>query len=193
MAAPSGIPDPHAEGTSDSSPARRPTARRPGGRDGLALFHTNHGNLAAAGAAISETTIGDAFRTFGQQKGIEGRVIRALPKYLIVPPGKRSVEARKIVTQTTPQNVSDVNTFAGRLEVVEEPRLLPASGTIDPWFLAADYNRIDTVEYAYLEGSDGVYTETRNGFERDGMEIKARHDFATKAIDWLGLYKNPGA
>ena len=52
---------------------------------------------------------------------------------------------------------------------------------------------IDTVEYAYLEGQEGVYTETRNGFEVDGTEIKARHDFTAKAIDWRGLYKNPGA
>ena len=31
------------------------------------------------------------------------------------------------------------------------------------------------------------------GFEVDGLEIKARHDFAAKAIDWRGLYRNPGA
>ena len=36
---------------------------------------------------------------------------------------------------------------AGRLEPIEEPRLIPAAGA-DPWFLAADPNRIDTVEYA---------------------------------------------
>jgi hypothetical protein len=24
------------------------------------------------------------------------------------------------------------------------------------------------------------------------MEIKARHDFASKAIDWRGLYRNAG-
>ena len=30
------------------------------------------------------------------------------------------------------------------------------------------------------------------GFEVDGIEFKARHDFGAKAIDWRGLYKNPG-
>jgi HK97 family phage prohead protease len=160
--------------------------------DGVALFHATHGNLAGTGTAIDEANLAAAYRSMGAQKGIEGRLIRALPEYIIVPPGKRSVEARKQVTATTPASTADVNTFASRLTVVEEPRLIPAAGN-DPWFLAADYNRIDTVEYAYLEGNDGVYTETRMGFERDGMEIKARHDFASKAIDWLGLYKNPGA
>jgi hypothetical protein len=31
------------------------------------------------------------------------------------------------------------------------------------------------------------------GFEVDGMEIKARHDFAAKALDFRGLFKNAGA
>lgn len=160
--------------------------------DGVALFHATHGNLAGAGTAIDEASLAAAYRAMGAQEGIEGRLIRALPEYIIVPPGKRSVEARKQVTATTPASTADVNVHAGRLTVIEEPRLIPAAGN-DPWFLASDYNRIDTVEYAYLEGQEGVYTETRMGFDRDGMEIKARHDFATKAIDWLGLYKNPGA
>lgn len=159
--------------------------------DGTALFHGNHGNLLT-GAAITETSLGLAYRAFGSQKGIEARPIKVLPKYIIVPPGARSIEARKQVTATTPASTADVNTFANRLEVVEEPRLIPAAGS-DPWFLSADPSRIDTVEYAYLDGQDGVYTETRMGFEVDGMEIKARHDFATAAIDWLGLAKNPGA
>jgi len=78
------------------------------------------------------------------------------------------------------------------MQVVEEARLIPASGN-DPWFAAADPNRIDTIEYAYLEGQEGVRIETRAGFEREGMEIKAVSDFAAAAIDWRGLYKNAGA
>jgi hypothetical protein len=30
------------------------------------------------------------------------------------------------------------------------------------------------------------------GFNIDGVEIRARLDFGAKAIDWRGLYKNPG-
>ncbi len=129
---------------------------------------------------------------FAQKTGLEGRKISILPQYILVPPGQRSVEARKQVTATTPSSTADVNPYAGRMQVIEEPRLIPASGT-DPWFLAADPSRIDTVEYAYLDGQEGVFTETRMGFEVDGMEIKARHDFAAKAIDWRGLFKNAGA
>ena len=158
--------------------------------DGNPLFHASHANLGTAGA-ISETTLAEAYRLFGNQRGLEGRQISVLPRYIITPPGVRSVEARKNVTATTPNAVAGVNAFANRLEPIEEARLIPAAGP-DPWFLAADPSRIDTVEFAYLEGQQGVYTETRSGFEVDGIEIKARHDFAAKAIDWRGLFRNAG-
>lgn len=158
--------------------------------DGNPLFHASHANLGTAGA-ISETTLAEAYRLFGNQRGLEGRQISVLPRYIITPPGVRSVEARKNVTATTPNAVAGVNAFANRLEPIEEARLIPAAGP-DPWFLAADPSRIDTIEFAYLEGQQGVYTETRSGFEVDGIEIKARHDFAAKAIDWRGLFRNAG-
>jgi hypothetical protein len=158
--------------------------------DGLALFVAGHGNLGTA-AAITETSLAEAYRLFGNQRGLEGRQISIQPRYIITPPGTRSVEARKNVTATTPMAVAGVNAFAGRLEPIEEPRLIPTAGA-DPWFLVADPSRIDTVEYGYLEGNTGPYTETRTGFEVDGIEIKARHDFATKAIDWRGMLRNAG-
>lgn len=158
--------------------------------DGNPLFHASHANLGTAGT-ISETTLAEAYRLFGNQRGLEGRQISVLPRYIITPPGVRSVEARKNVTATTPNAVAGVNAFANRLEPIEEARLIPAAGP-DPWFLAADPSRIDTIEFAYLEGQQGVYTETRSGFEVDGIEIKARHDFAAKAIDWRGLFRNTG-
>jgi hypothetical protein len=158
--------------------------------DGQPLFHSSHGNVGTA-AAITEASLAEAYRLFGNQRGLDGRQISVLPRFIITPPGARSVEARKNVTATTPEAVSGVNPFANRLEPIEEARLIAASGP-DPWFLAADPARIDTVEYAYLEGQQGVYTEVRQGFEVDGIEIKARHDFAAKAIDWRGLFKNAG-
>ena len=77
------------------------------------------------------------------------------------------------------------------LAVIAEPRLDPASGAV-PWFLVASPAAIDTIEYAYLEGQEGVALETRMGFDVDGVEVRARLDFGAKAIDWRGLYKNPG-
>ena len=74
---------------------------------------------------------------------------------------------------------------------IVEPRLDAVASVGDTnWYTAADPSSIDTIEYCYLEGQQGVYIETRQGFEVDGVEIKARLDFAAAAIDFRGLQKN---
>lgn len=158
--------------------------------DGKALFHADHGNLGAA-SAINEASLTAAVTAFAQQKDIDGTAISVSPEFIIVPPGQRALEAAKLLAATTPATTGEVNVYQGQFKMVQERRLLPASGAA-PWFLAAAAALLDTVEYAYLDGEDGVYTETRNGFEVDGIEIKARLDFAASAIDHRGLYKNPG-
>lgn len=160
--------------------------------DELPLFGADHGNLLTA-SGITEDALSEVYRKFAEQRGLEGRRISVVPRYLLVPPGERAVQARKQLTATTPGSTAEVNPYANRMQVVEEPRLIPEDAADpDPWFVIADPSRIDTVEYAYLDGQEGVFTETRMGFEVDGMEIKARHDFAAKAIDWKGMQKNPG-
>lgn len=157
--------------------------------DSKALFHADHGNLASSGTAIDVKSVGAAKAAMRKQTGLEGRLINVLPRHLLVP-ANQEVAAEQYLsgvvyaaktTDTVPQGMRNLN-------LVVEPRLTDTS-----WFLAADYNQIDTIEYCYLQGSQGVYLETREGFNVDGVEVKARHDFAAKAIDWRGMYKNPGA
>ncbi len=159
--------------------------------DGVTLFHATHGNLAGAGAVISVTTLGDARAGMRKQKGLNGRFINVMAKYLLVPAAIETL-AEQFVTQTNIiyTKSSDYNPFANKLQVVAEPRLDAASAI--SWYLAADPAQIDTIEYAYLEGQEGVYLESRVGFDVDGVELKARLDFAAKAIDWRGFWKNPG-
>ncbi|MGN7871154.1 prohead protease/major capsid protein fusion protein [Paracoccus sp. 22332] len=157
--------------------------------DGTALFHANHGNLGTA-AAITEESLTAMLRAFAVQKDIDGRAITVLPRNIIVPPGKRMVEIYKQLAATTPGSTAEVNPYSNRFSVVEEIRLVNTAGP-DPWFAATD-PAFGAVEYAYLAGQEGLYTEHRVGFEVDGIEFKARHDFGAKAIDWRGLYKNPG-
>jgi hypothetical protein len=160
--------------------------------DGLALFHATHANLAGAGAAIGITPLGDGRAAMRKQKGLNGRFINVQPKYLLVPASIETV-AQQYVTQTNIvyAKASDFNPFANNLQVIAEPRLDAAS--LISWYLAADPAQIDTIEYAYLEGQEGVYLESRVGFDVDGVELKARLNFAAKAIDWRGFWRNPGA
>jgi len=47
--------------------------------------------------------------------------------------------------------------------------------------------------YGYLEGQEGPYTESRQGFDVDGTELKIRHDFGAAAVDYRGAAKQTGA
>lgn len=157
--------------------------------DGSALFHTaNHGNLASAGTVIDIANLAKAKAAMRKQKSLGGDFLNITPSFLIVGPDKE-LEAYQFATANIVANdQTKINPFAGGLQVIVEPRL-----TGNQWYLSASPGVIDTIEYAYLEGEQGLFTEQRNGFEVDGLEIKARLVFGTKAIDWRGLYKNPGA
>ncbi len=159
--------------------------------DGTALFHANHGNLSATNAAIAIAPLGEGRAGLRKQKGLNGRFINVMAKYLLVPAAIETV-AEQYVSQTNViyTKAADFNPFANKLQVIAEPRLDAASLT--SWYLAADPAQIDTIEYCFLEGQEGVYLESRLGFDVDGLELKARLDFAAKAIDWRGLWKNIG-
>ena len=161
--------------------------------DGNALFHANHKNLAGTGTALAVDAVGAARAAMALQTGFDKKtVLNVRPAFLIVP-AALELKAEQLVAQNlVPADSAKVVPQSIRtLSPISEPRLDANSSTA--WYLAASPNQIDTIEYAYLEGQQGAYIETRNGFDVDGVEIKCRLDFGAKAIDWRGLYKNPGA
>lgn len=160
--------------------------------DGVALFHAaTHLNYTSTGTVISIDSLGVAKKLMRLQKTPKGVVMNLTPKFLIVPAQIENVGWQYTTPEYNAATAATVNPFRGQLQLIVEPRLDASSGTA--WYMAADSNMVDTIEYCYLEGQNGVYIETRQGFDVDGMEIKARLDFAAKAIDYRGLYKNVGA
>lgn len=155
--------------------------------DAAALFNTSFGNLASSGAAISVTSVGVARAAMRKFVNLAGRPMNVQARTLWCGPDTELL-ADQLISAVAPQQASNVNPFAGTLQKVCDPRV---TGTV--WGLAADPAAIDTIEYAYLAGQEGVFIETRTGFDVDGVEIKARLDFGAKAIDRRGLYRNPGA
>lgn len=158
--------------------------------DGQPLFHASHGNLAGAGAAITATSLNEARKALRTQKDPSGnnQPLNLVGKYVIVGADKELEAQQMFQAVIVATKTTDANVFRDAYEVVVEPRI-----TGNQWYLAADSAVIDTIEYAYLDGNEGLYTEERMGFDVDGLEVKARLDFAAKPIDWRGLWKNPGA
>lgn len=167
--------------------------------DGKALFHTDHGNVGTPGALIDAVNpnpavpnpLADMRTKMILQKGIEGRYVSVRPKFLIVPPGLEEAALRVTNATIVAARGNDANVVGPTLSPIVEARLHDADP--DAWYGAADPNSVDTIEFAYLEGHEGVFTETKTGFEIDGVHIKCRHVFGAKAIDYRGLYRNVGA
>ena len=159
--------------------------------DGSALFHAaDHKNyITSSGTVLSETNLDVAFQKFREQKSMEGDFLNLSPQFLIVGP-KNEVKANKLTSTAfvpaTQANIAQPQ-FTG-LRVIVDPRV-----TDYAWFLSASPSMVDTIEYAFLDGEPELFTEQREGFDVDGLEIKARMVFAAKAIDYRGLFKNDGA
>jgi hypothetical protein len=163
--------------------------------DGNPLFHANHKNLNGTNA-LALTALATARAAFRVQKAPKGTILNLQPRYLIVPAALEQTADQLIypinlaataVTGVVPTWIQSLTKIVeGRLDAV-------ASVGVTNWFMSVDPSQIDTLEYCYLEGQQGVYIETRQGFEVDGVEIKARLDFAAGAIDYRGLCKNTAA
>jgi hypothetical protein len=156
--------------------------------DTKALFHVDHGNKAATGAVISDTTLSAARLALRTQKGLDGRIIRVTPKNLLVPPALETV-AEKWLATIAPATAADVNPFSGAMSLVVEPRLSSATR----WYVTADPGEIDGLEFAYLSGNEGPQVESRSGWDVDGVEIRVILDFGAGFIDHRGWFQNLGA
>lgn len=157
--------------------------------DGNALFSAAHNNLATDGDVISIASVSRARLAMRMQTAPDGSLLDVVPRFLVVPAALETV-SDQLVAPVVAAQPGQVNPFTGRLQVITEPRLDANSSTA--WYLFASPDALDIIEYAYLEGEEGPMVESRVGFDVDGLEIKARLDFAAKVIDWRGIYKDPG-
>jgi hypothetical protein len=157
--------------------------------DGQPLFSAAHNNLMLA-APISIDSINAARLAMVNQTSPDGQFLALLPRFLICGP-QQELAALQFLQPIT--IVAATQTLIPRayqsLQLVVEPRITDAS-----WYLAADPNQIDTIEYDFLDGAPGggPTLETREGWDIDGQEYKAREEFSATPIDWRGLVKNPG-
>ncbi|MGX0975316.1 hypothetical protein ACSSVY_001018 [Roseovarius sp. MBR-51] len=156
-------------------------------RDGLAMFHADHGNLAASGGAPGVTTVGAAVKAMRTQKGPFGEVLAIAPAFLIVPPDLETV-AQQVVAALTPATVGEVNPWAGKLEVLVEP------GLTDPaaWYIAADPARFDGLVWATKDDMTFPVVESKPGWTTLGMEFRLVWALDATFIETATWYKNPG-
>lgn len=158
--------------------------------DGNALFSAAHGNLAASGSAITITSLGAAREAMRKQTapGDAEAFLNLTPAYLVCGPSNETVAQQILRSTTVPNTTNEANVFQNSMDLVVDPRI-----TGNEWYVMASPMAIDTIEYGFLQGEPELYTEQFMGEDIDSLKLKARMVFGTKAIDWRGMYKNPGA
>lgn len=157
------------------------------------LFHADHGNLAAAGTALTEAELIKGRTAFRKQKDIDGQQISIAPTYLFVGTDNE-VPAQKLIQGiTTPQTTDQVVPQAIRsLQPVYESRIDRKSSKA--WYLFATPEQTlgRGLQYSYLSGFETPRTMERYGFEYDGIEYRLDHYFGAGLTDYRFGYHNPG-
>jgi hypothetical protein len=159
--------------------------------DGVPIFHANHNNLlTGADSAFGDTGLGAARAAMRLQKAPKGTILNYVPRYVVGPAALEHTILKFVnpMQLAASQASNVIPQWITQLTPVIEGRLDANSTTA--WYLVAEG---DGAIYCYLEGQEGVYTETRNGFDVDGVEIKARLDFAAAMIEYRTWQKNAGA
>ena len=157
-------------------------------RDGKALFHADHANLAASGAAISLTTLSAGRQSLRTKTGLDGKTpANVVPKFLVVGAAKET-EGEQMLAALNAATAADFNPFAGKLTLVVDARI---SG--NQWFVVADPATAPVFELAHLGAASGPQIEVRAGWINLGREWRIVFDVGVGVVDTRGAYKNPGA
>ena len=151
--------------------------------DGSALFHADRSSLVDKKLTLAG--LGVAVEALRLQKEEDGGLILQEPANLVVPVALE-MTARQLVASFVANTADTVQPYS--LGVVVEPRLDVASKSA--WYLVAGNQ--SALEYGYLDGTQGVQITQREGFEIDGLEVKARLDFGCGWVAPVGWVKSSG-
>jgi hypothetical protein len=156
--------------------------------DGELVFSAAHANIAGSADDLDADGLTAGRKAMRAQKGVDGAVfINAAPRFLVVGPDLET-DGEKLIAEISAATADDVNPFAGKLTLVVDPRIAGAR-----WYLAADPNAVEGIEYAYLQEQPGPRTESRAGFEIDGVQVKVALDFGAGWADYRGWWFNNGS
>lgn len=155
--------------------------------DNVALFHADHGNLAAAPSTIDGANVALAVAQLRAQKSLDKIALNLSPAFLVVGPA-REVAARQLLATINATKASDVNVWSNFAELVVDAEI-----TGNAWYLFAAPGSAPVIVYGYVGGSEGPQVRTERDFDTQAVKVAAGLDFAVGAIDFRGAVKNAGA
>lgn len=160
---------------------------------GRPLFHSDHGNLAGAGTTIDVANVGAGRAAMMAQRSIgatatDGILLNVMPRYLVTGAARLTLAQQFCAVPIVAATDANANPFKGLLEPIGDANLAG-----NAWYLVAD----PEVFPCLIWGSLRAEPEPRFGFDTpfntDGVRFKIAADLAVGAIDFRGIYRNPGA
>lgn len=157
-------------------------------KDGKALFHADHKNLAAAGASLGAEALGAGRLAMRRQTPPNSTTPLGIPPKVLMVPSELETSAEMIVALITPAQSADVNPFANKLTLAVEPRLTDPKA----WYLFADPGVYPAVRFLTLEGFEAPRMEIKDEFDKLGTSYRVSWHVGAAAVDHRPAYKNPG-
>lgn len=155
--------------------------------DTKTLIHADHGNLNSAPGVIQETTFTAGRLALRLSKDADGEtLIQCSPRYLLVPAALET-DAEKYLSSFYPAEPENINPFAGKLQLLVEPRLDAKSSTA--WWMFADPGQAPCLEYSFLDSAQGPQINYELGFEYLGQSFRCVLDYGVGAIGYRGCWK----
>jgi len=154
--------------------------------DGRSVFHADHANLDATGAALGTSALTSARTKMRRQKDAAGNALNINPSFLIVSPENETVAYQLLNSEADiGANQSGVaNPFKNSLQPIVESELDAL-----PWYLAANRR---TIKVGYLAGTGRKPIVEEKERNLRFVEFDCVFDFGLFAEDFRGLYKNAG-
>lgn len=156
--------------------------------DGNPMFHSSHNNKAASGGALSVTTLSAARVALRTQVDSRGAKLAIEPWALVVHPAQETA-AQQLLADLAASQVSNVNPFSGKLELIVEPGLTSTTG----WYLIGDPASYEGLVVATLEGLEQPSIQTRDAWSTIGMELRMIWALDARFVETATWYFNAGA
>lgn len=153
--------------------------------DGVAVHNSAHNNVNSAGA-LSNDRLNEAFGLMAEQTSIDGLKLNVPPAFVLTS-ATSHVLARTLLTQIYPTQASEVNPFSGILQAIYDANL-----SDERYYVIAAPSALPNYIYGTVDGQ-GPRFEVRQGFEIEGVQVKAVHDFGCGAIDYRGSVTGAGS
>lgn len=175
--------------------------------DGVAYFHSTHGNTANNTLAANITGAGyilTGINAIKAQKDIANRHLLGLkPKYLITGTTLFSIAKRLCQNETTDNGagVQVANPVYGMLEPIEDPFMDLTSTTA--WYVVCDPNDVNALEFPFLDGvqEPQVFSLASNtvnlaggiatpyDFHYSELKYKVALDFGVGLAEYKAIYR----